>query len=455
MAQLIKQANIFGRIGTGIGKGLAEQAPKEIERNRLASGLKAIGENPNLTPTQRFVELASVAHEYPQLIESGSKVFGKEAQRQNFSRKAGELPGERIQAGQGLSNAKLNDVQFANLKGQNQPERGVQTPAVLPEDFGQPQVVNRNPLRPEAQDKLPWTPQQRDSDTSRVWNDNPDLTFEQAREISANNESRDLARPAVERAQDANLRAVQDLAQDKFKKSLETKLQKTGTGTYADISGEMQNNLIRGMERDLRSNPQATVDDVVNDWTNRALDLAKTKGQLNELASSRTWFDKIAKPQENYEKLKSAQKIFEKAGNNEEFYNILRRAETDKSTGFNMSPQGAALIAYPRSKRIAEYISSSKVTPHQPGLMATDSRKKAIDIEDLLTSSDSLLSITKAFKMHDPSFNERDFFSQLREDQDQIGLNPRQRRELITGESDIFPDWGDLWTIPPNKGYYK
>ena len=40
----VKPANIFGRIGSGIGKGLAEQLPKEIERGRLASGLKNLGQ---------------------------------------------------------------------------------------------------------------------------------------------------------------------------------------------------------------------------------------------------------------------------------------------------------------------------------------------------------------------------------------------------------------------------
>ena len=32
MAIEINQGNLFGRIGTGIGKGLADQVPKEIDR---------------------------------------------------------------------------------------------------------------------------------------------------------------------------------------------------------------------------------------------------------------------------------------------------------------------------------------------------------------------------------------------------------------------------------------
>lgn len=52
--QKIKQGNIFGRIGSGIGQGLAEHAPKEIERSRLASGLKALGEKKVYPPSSNF-----------------------------------------------------------------------------------------------------------------------------------------------------------------------------------------------------------------------------------------------------------------------------------------------------------------------------------------------------------------------------------------------------------------
>ena len=44
MAQYIKNANIFGRIGTGIGKGVNEQLPKEVEHQRFRSGLQKLGE---------------------------------------------------------------------------------------------------------------------------------------------------------------------------------------------------------------------------------------------------------------------------------------------------------------------------------------------------------------------------------------------------------------------------
>lgn len=75
MAQYIKQGNIFGRIGSGIGKGLAEQVPKEIERNRLAAGLKELEGKKDLTPFQQFASLAAIPGITPQMIQSGSELL--------------------------------------------------------------------------------------------------------------------------------------------------------------------------------------------------------------------------------------------------------------------------------------------------------------------------------------------------------------------------------------------
>src|SRR6478752_4229054 len=73
MAQYIKQGDIFGRVGTGFAKGLAEQVPKEIERNRLSSGLKAFEqEHQNLNPMQQLARLSAIPGITPQTIQSFS-----------------------------------------------------------------------------------------------------------------------------------------------------------------------------------------------------------------------------------------------------------------------------------------------------------------------------------------------------------------------------------------------
>ncbi len=82
MVQYIKQGDIFGRIGTGVGKGLAEQLPKSFERGRLSGALKNIGEQKDQTPWGRFTALASQASDYPQIVQSGERILNQQGMLQ-------------------------------------------------------------------------------------------------------------------------------------------------------------------------------------------------------------------------------------------------------------------------------------------------------------------------------------------------------------------------------------
>lgn len=80
MAQKISQGNIFGRLGSGIGQGLAEQIPKEIEQYQLKSGLKDFSENSQgLDPMQQLAKIASVRGVTPQMIQSFSELAKQQA----------------------------------------------------------------------------------------------------------------------------------------------------------------------------------------------------------------------------------------------------------------------------------------------------------------------------------------------------------------------------------------
>lgn len=73
--------SIFGRLGQGLAEGLSEHVPKEIERARLAQGLKQLGEQKGLTPFEQFAGLASVpgAVERPQLLQTGGDLLRQQA----------------------------------------------------------------------------------------------------------------------------------------------------------------------------------------------------------------------------------------------------------------------------------------------------------------------------------------------------------------------------------------
>lgn len=94
MAQYIKNASLFGRIGTNLGKGLAEQLPKEVERGRLSAGLKDIGNRKDQTPFQQFSALAGHAADYPQIVQSGSELLKQQGMLQGANERVNSKQSE-------------------------------------------------------------------------------------------------------------------------------------------------------------------------------------------------------------------------------------------------------------------------------------------------------------------------------------------------------------------------
>ncbi len=447
MAQIIKQGNILGRIGSGVGKGLAEQVPKEIERARLSSGLANFEqEHGNLNPIQQLARLSAIPGITPQMIQSFSELAKQQNTRNAYLQRGGQREPSQRKSGQ-----ELNNIQFANMQ-QGQPSQSrqgqpsVNNQNVNQDEFGQPQIVQQNPLREEAIPKTPWTPERRNEERARLYEDFPNLQPREIEEMAADNEARELAQPAAQQNIDTYLKQQQSEAENKFTNLLETKLQKTKEGVYSDITGEMLNNLKRSMNRELRTNPRATVEDVANKWSDKALELAKDKKLLQGLADNDfTTLNVLTKKDATKRQLDNFAKTFKNAGNSEEYFNTLK-------SGFNFSPQGAASIAFPRSKNVKDYI--SKVKESRMSTLenhSANSRKIASEIENLITSDDSLLAIVKDLRERDPFFDQYAFFQQLTEDRDTIRLNPRQIRELEATPQDL-PNWSDLLVFPVVRG---
>lgn len=85
----VYQPSLGGSLGSGIAKGLAEQLPVEIGRQRLASGLKQFEkEAGNLTPMQQYVKLLSIPglKESPQALQT----FGELARSQAMANAFGQ-----------------------------------------------------------------------------------------------------------------------------------------------------------------------------------------------------------------------------------------------------------------------------------------------------------------------------------------------------------------------------
>ncbi len=457
MAQIIEQSDKFGKIGKAFGQGLGEQIPKEVERYRLSEGLKNFEQEAGgLTPLQQQARLSAIPGITPQMIQS----FGDLAKQQGIRGAYGQL-GQRGNRGESISASGEQQIptemldkimgtgrkgpsEMANSAGDNVPR----------DSSGQPQIVDKNPLRPEAQPRNPWTAERRNEEISQVYQDFPWVNQQEAQSIAADNEARELAQPEAEQKKDAYLKGVQKEANQKFMEQLQTKLDRIPHATlkdenvFRDISGDMLVNLQRGMERDLRTNPNISMDDIVNKWTNKASDLAKANIDL-ETEANKIGLDNIFNKDRTLQKIKGYQKIFANADNSEEFSKKLQ-------TLYHLSPQGAATEAYPVSSGVQSFLSG--VTPTKVAKIkdaAANSRSYATEIEKHLTSKDSIQGIARELSNRDALFDQDEFFQQLTADLDNIRLTPRQQREVAKGARDRVSTWGDVFVLPLSKGGIK
>lgn len=436
MAQLIKQANIFGRIGSGLGQGLADQIPKEIERNRLSSGLQQFSQtHQDQSPIQQLAQLSAIPGVTPQMIQSFSELAKQQRQRDAYARSAQGMPAPQERASPNFREREFLD-RVAPKREEMQRQSSTQKIIQEATQEGSPQIIEKEPLAEKALPRLPWTREQK---TQRINEyQNQDFTPDMAKQLTAEDEQADLAEPGVYKQQYEEQKQRRDEARTELDRELQQQLQKSPKDIYADITGEMKSNLERSMERDLRLNPKMSIQDAARKWTTEALHLAKTKQDLDKYIKTFR-IEEALKGREPLNKLKQYGKIFKNTGNQEEYYNILRGQ-------MGLSSQGAASIAYEVSKDIANFIptiqSSAKTNP------IDNARKVATQLGEKITPQDSILSIVAHIKDHDTFFDENTFFDQLREDQEHLGLTPRQQRELAVGEAPKKKAWMDMAIFP-------
>ena len=67
----VGQGSTAGRVGAGIGKGLGEAIPKEVDRYRLSQGLQNLAKNgQNLNPLEAFAQASAIPGITPQMIQA-------------------------------------------------------------------------------------------------------------------------------------------------------------------------------------------------------------------------------------------------------------------------------------------------------------------------------------------------------------------------------------------------
>jgi len=300
MVQIINdptRGHISGRIGAGIGRGLADQLPKEIERGRLSEGLSKIGKDKNLSPFEQFAQLSSIPGITPQMIQSGSELLKQQGMRDSYrGRGRQELPQQGPRASQSI-----RDTQFQGGQPNNQPQRKEQN---LPSDYqteeaaatATPGIIGGSVARPEAQPVAPWTPDRVREEVGNLLDEYPSMTVPEAQAMAKENEQRYLSQPEAQRKLDERQIENRNLAYAEFDRQLEETLhaRKKGEGgkdeTLSKLPGELQAGLKKQMEKDIRDGMPH--DQAASKWVKKASNQVKAKSELDALANQ-NWIDKL------------------------------------------------------------------------------------------------------------------------------------------------------------------
>ena len=164
MSYSVKQANPWARFGEGIGKGLGDQIPKEVERYRLSSGLKNFAENSkDMSPMDRMIGLLSIpgVPDRPQLIQTLGELTRLDAKGKALRPKEGEPRGnepqnknERINP-RSIEGASPNPEMQEGLKGEgkNNQQSYMEKTSLSPDEI--PSLVSKNTVESQLNPEIP------------------------------------------------------------------------------------------------------------------------------------------------------------------------------------------------------------------------------------------------------------------------------------------------------------
>lgn len=410
MAQEIRQANLFGRIGTGIGKGLAEQIPKEIERNRLASGLQALEKDSgNLSPMQNLTRLASIpgALDHPQLVQSYGELAKQQARGQALIQGKNGQPGQKPPS------------PF--------PQRE-QQPATQGQKVS-PSITKELPLQQIQKGYIPKTQDQIFDEAGAKFNENPALFNNDPQKAIEYIEKEDARNLAINEAYDQQHKKLTAL-QDNVVNRLKERSDQLGAGIVPDnIYNEIKNKAIDATRPKSEGGRGLTEQQAINDYGKELDGIARDYTAIKTIGK----VGMFSRPsRENLQNIRSIQEKFEERNDTE---NLGDKLIAD----LNLSP----IMAYSLAEPVRRDSSLNRVIKDLPKLAGVDtlfetktppaiSREKTEKvvkkIADSLGKKGSPLAV--AYELEKKGYDANVWIDYLIENRKSLGLTEAQGRQI-------------------------
>jgi len=403
----VKQGNIFGRIGSGIGTGLAESLPKEMERGRMAEGLAQLEKRAgNQTPFQNYTQALTIPGVTPDVAQNLDAYLRQQQKRESkpISTPISQPVSQSNIAPNAQSGTGQKQGQPETKITINQPEGQKVTKEVKPGQAAtltQPQNVTRGP-RPSMtygqQEQRAYDIAQ--ADPARFPNGLTDALPIVQQEL--------LNEQAIWDA-NKNVRNVDKQLESDFDNSYSTifnrGLQKEGNQTYQSLPGEIQNTFKRiGLNKiaDGQTPEQAAAD-----TASEALEFAKRRDLMATYGSN------VGQASEETVKaLKQLRDDYAK-------YDALPIFVSDMKNLNDLGDHLASTIGYPLSS------AENKAIPEQSSIYKHHNWQQSLakKIADNLTPEDSLFTI--GLDLHDKGYDDQAIM-------DDVISNLETRRSILT-----------------------
>ena len=397
--------NIFGRLGQGLGQGISEQLPKEIESRRHANAIEGLANNPNLNPIQQAAALrrATVpSHE----INTYLPLIQRQQERDIYTKKGEASQDQGINKVKPSRQGEIPIEQDVNIHLPNQ-----QTGFVSPEAIRQ---YKSSLLQEPEKDQI------ENLARSKYLARNPSMPIAEA-EASARNDikiNRDAQKEANKALrEDLNNRMVLDL-------------QGSGLGDFKDISGKIQKDLLDQAEHMVNEQGKSP-EEASQIVSNIASELGETANALKE-NGARSFFSTAEKITD----AKAQREIFKKYGYEEQFDNmaVSKLGWTRPMVAHELDPL--------QNKEINNIF---KKFPASMTAIKGTGKMKDSDVDSIIENikpEDNLFDIE--YKLRERGYNINTFKKKVKqaEHEKKISLQPQQDHQIKAAVDNSW--WGDI-----------
>jgi hypothetical protein len=418
-AQLIKQGNIFGRIGTGIGKGLAEQVPKEIERSRLASGLKQLGEQKGLTPFQQFAGLASVPGITPQMIQSGSELLRQQAR------------------GQALAD-------FNSSQNQPKPNPFSQGGPPAQQGIVPPSITQEKPLAEIQQGAIPPTIEEEFARAGQLYKANP-AQFgndpQKALDFVAAETERNQAINQAYQQKHENLNKIQDNVVSR----LQSQSEKLNTQVPAELYSKIEDEAIQATKSRKEGGEGLTEQQAMKKYGDKLNDASRDFSKINEIGS---WGITLRPAQSTLRSMKELQNKMEKLDQTDNFAKkLISKNKLSPKLAYAIAepvsrvPQISSLIKGLPTLEAVETIAESKVPPN---VSIPKTLEIAPRLAELVKNNEKASPLAIAYEIEKKGYDPETWLQYVTDHAPELNLRQRQSEQASTPINIVSP-WNDWW----------